>query len=146
MECNQPCSCICMAQGFAIVGTERFYKVSLEHPSLIGKQILSLSRPSPLIWGVNFFFTFVAVILLHLFIIFRVGLPAYLSNHNPFPREHIFGGINKFPSLMFWCIVIHHRRPQGPTLFRRVRWDFTCVQCDVCTDTGPPVLSPIRED
>ena len=34
-------------------------------------------------------FTFVAVFLLHL-IIFGVGLPAYLSNHNPFSREHIF--------------------------------------------------------
>ena len=77
---------------------------------------------------------------------FGVGLPAYLSNHNPFSREHIFVGFNEFPSLVYWCTVIHHHRPQGPTLFRRVRWDFTCVQCYVCTYTGPPVLSPIRED
>ena len=41
-----------------------------------------------------------AVFLLHLFIIFGVGLPAYLSNHNPFSREHIFVGFNEFPSLM----------------------------------------------
>ena len=57
-----------------------------------------------------------------------------------------FLSLNKFPSLVCWCIVIHHHRPQGPTLLRRVRWDFTCVQCDVCTDTGPPVLCPIPED
>ena len=77
---------------------------------------------------------------------FGVCLPAYLSNHNPFSREHIFVGFNEFPSLVYWCTVIHHHRPQGPTLFRRVRWDFTCVQCNVFTDTRPPVLSPIRED
>ena len=114
---------------------------ALNHKS----NLLSLSQRSPLnLWGQ--YFTFVAVFLLHLFIIFGVGLPAYLSNHNPFSREHIFEGFNEFPSLVNWCTVIHHHRPQGPTLFRRVRWDFTCVQCSVCTDTGPPVLSPIRED
>ena len=44
--------------------------------------------------------------------------------------------------------LIHHHRPQGPTstLFRRVRWDFTCVKCNICTATGSPVLSPIQED
>ena len=52
---------------------------------------------------------------------FGVGLPAYLSNHNLFLREHIFVGFNKFPSLVYWCTIIHHHRPQGPTLFRRVR-------------------------
>ena len=61
-----------------------------------------------------------------------------LSNHNPFLCEHIFEGFNKFPSLVYQCTVIHH-----PILFRRVRWNFTCVQCDVCIYTGPPVLSPI---
>ena len=50
--------------------------------------------------------------------------------------------VSKFPSLVFWYTVIHHHRPQGPTLFLRVRWDFTCVQCNVCKDTGP-VLCPI---
>ena len=78
---------------------------------------LSLSQRSPLIFRVDFF-TIVAVFLLHLFfIIFGVGLPAYLSNHNPFSREHIFVGFNEFPSLVHWCAVIHHDRPQGPTLF-----------------------------
>ena len=89
---------------------------------------------------------FVAVFLLHLFIIFGVGLPAYLGNHNPFSWEHIFVGFKKFPSLVCWCTVIHHQRPQGPYLFWSVSWDFSGVQCDVCTDTGSPVLSPIRED
>ena len=87
---------------------------------------------------------FVAVFLLHLFIIFGVGLPAYLSNHNPFSREHIFVGFKEFFSLVCLCIVIHHRQPHGPTLFRRVKLDFMCVLCDVCTDTGPPVTKLIK--
>ena len=70
---------------------------------------------------------------------FGVGLPAYLSYHNLFLREHISVGFNEFPSLLCWDIVIHHHRPQGPSLFWRVKWD-------VCTDTVPPVLIPIRED
>ena len=43
-----------------------------------------LSQRSPLICGVNY--NFVVVFLLF----FGVGLNAYLSNHNPFSREHIF--------------------------------------------------------
>ena len=65
-------------------------------------------------------------------IIFLVGLHAYFSNHCPFLREHIFTGYNEFPSLVCWCTVIHHHRPQEPLLFRRERWDFTCVQSYVC--------------
>ena len=42
------------------------------------------------LWGQ--FIMFVAVFLL--FIIFGVGLSAYLSNHNPVSREHIFVGFN----------------------------------------------------
>ena len=91
-------------------------------------------------------FPFVAVFLLHLFVILGVGLPAYLSNHNLFSREHIIVGFNEFPSLVYGCIVIHHHQPQGSILFQRVRWDFTVfVQCDVCTDMGPPVIAPIQE-
>ena len=41
--------------------------------------------------------------------------------------EHKFVGFNEFTALVCWCTVIHHYRPQEPTLFRRVRWDFTCV-------------------
>ena len=113
--------------------------------SLLVDWSLSLSQRSSFICGVNFLrlWSFFYSIF---FIILRVGLPAYLSNHNPFLREHIFVGFNEFPSLVYWCTIILHHRPQGPTLFRRVRWEFTCVQCDVCTDTGPPVLSPIREE
>ena len=73
----------------------------------------------------------VTVFLLHFITFFGVGLPAYLINNNPFSKEHIFVGFNEFPSLVCWCIVIHYHRPQGPTLFQRVRWDFTCVQSDV---------------
>ena len=75
-----------------------------------------------------------------------VGFPAYFSNHSPFSKEYNFVGFNECPSLVCWCTGIHHHRSQGPTLFRRVRWDFTCVQCYVSTDTGPHVLGPIRED
>ncbi|XP_078336277.1 citron Rho-interacting kinase-like isoform X1 [Crassostrea virginica] len=35
LKTQEPCSCICLAEDFAIVGTEKFYKFSLEHPSLI---------------------------------------------------------------------------------------------------------------
>ena len=94
------------------------------------------------LYFVGLIFTFVAIFPLNLFVIFGVGLPSYLSNHNPFSREHFFVCFNEFPSIVCRCIVIHHHRPQGPTLFQRERWDFTCVQCDVCTDTGPLVLSP----
>ena len=94
--------------------------------------ILSLSLLSPLICGVNFYVC--GRFSTPLFkIIFRVGLPAYLRNHNPFPREHIFVGFNEFPFLVCWCIVIHHHQPQGPTLLQN-SWDFTCLQCDVCTE------------
>ena len=104
---------------------------------------LSLSLCFPLLFcGV---ITSTAVFLLHFNHIFGVGLPTYFSSHSPFSREHIFVGFNEFPSLVYCCIVIHHHRPQMPTLFR-VRWDFRCVQCNVCIYTGPPVLSPIWED
>jgi len=32
---SEPCSCVCIAENYAIVGTERFYKISLEHPSML---------------------------------------------------------------------------------------------------------------
>ena len=107
---------------------------------------LSLTLRSSLICGV---ITFVVVFLLHfyhIFFFFGVDCPDYSSNHSLFSREHIFVDFNKFPSLLCWCTVIHHHQTQGATLFRRVRSDFTCVQCSVCICTGPPVLSPIRED
>ena len=34
---DQPCSCVCMAENIAIVATEKFYKISLEHPAMIGE-------------------------------------------------------------------------------------------------------------
>ena len=37
-----------------------------------------------------------------------------------------FLGINQCPSLLCWCIVIHHHWPQGTTIFRTVRLNFTC--------------------
>ena len=43
-----------------------------------------------------------------------------------FEGAHLLG-FNEFPSLECWGSVIHHHRSQWPTLFRRVRWDFTCV-------------------
>ena len=73
--------------------------------------IISLFQCSPLYFA-GYFFTSMAVFLLHLFIIFvGVGLPAYFSNHSPFLREHNFVGFNEFPSLMCWCssIITSHR-------------------------------------
>ncbi|XP_025090318.1 citron Rho-interacting kinase-like isoform X2 [Pomacea canaliculata] len=35
MASSQPCSCVCIADSFALVGTERFYRISLEHPSML---------------------------------------------------------------------------------------------------------------
>ncbi|XP_059174276.1 citron Rho-interacting kinase-like isoform X6 [Physella acuta] len=32
---SEPCSCVCLADNYAIVGTERFYKINIEHPSLL---------------------------------------------------------------------------------------------------------------
>ena len=72
---------------------------------------------SVLFWRYKFLWPFSNSTLLFLF---GVGLPAYCSNHSPLSREHIFVGFNEFPSLVYWCTVIHHHRP---TLFRRVRWD-----------------------
>ena len=60
-----------------------------------------------------------------------LGLPAYFSNHSPFLSEVLTG-------FLLSCSVIHHHRPQRPTLIKRVRWYFTCVQCNECTYTGPP--------
>ncbi|XP_062613550.1 citron Rho-interacting kinase-like, partial [Saccostrea cucullata] len=34
LKTQEPCSCICLADDFAIVGTEKFYKFTLDHPSL----------------------------------------------------------------------------------------------------------------
>ena len=39
-----------------------------------------------------------------IFFIIIISLPAYLSNHNPFSREHIFESFNKFPFLVCYCI------------------------------------------
>ena len=77
---------------------------------------------------------FVGLILLRLWLFFYSIFLSFLEQVSPhtlatticFSREHIFVG---FPSLKYWCTVIHHHRPQGPALFRRVRWDFMCVQC-----------------
>ena len=46
---------------------------------------------------------------------FEAGLPAYFSNHSPFLRELNFVGL-------WWCTVIHHHRPQGPTQGCSVLW------------------------
>ena len=112
--------------------------------SLPWKYDLSLSLCVPLFILWEYVLMSVTVFPLHLFYNFleSFGLPAYFSNHNLFSREHIFVGLNKFPSL-----VQCHLSPVATGAFSfSKRWDFTCVQCDVCTDTGPTVLSPIRVD
>lgn len=36
LSIDEPCSCVCMADSFAIVGTDRFYKINFDHPTLTG--------------------------------------------------------------------------------------------------------------
>ncbi|CAG2238071.1 CIT [Mytilus edulis] len=31
---NEPCSCVCLSNEFAIVGTDKFYRLSLDHPNI----------------------------------------------------------------------------------------------------------------
>ena len=95
--------------------------------------VISFFQRSPLFAGLRLWL-FSFSISYHIFL---VDLPAYFRNHSPLLREHIFVGFNKFPSVVCWCTVIHHHWPHGLTLLRRVRWDFKCVQCNMCTDTGP---------
>ena len=78
--------------------------------------------------------------------IFGSRFPCILQQPQSFSAKHIFVGFNEFTSFVCWCTVIHHHQPHGSILFLKVRWDFTCVQGDVCIYTVPPVLSPIRED
>ena len=71
-----------------------------------------------------------------------VGLLAYFSNHSPFSREHNFIGLNELSSLVCWCTVIHHHRPQGTTLFQRVRWDFMSSVCsEMCAHSQDLLFS-----
>ena len=60
---------------------------------------------------------------------FWVGFPAYFSSHSSFSMEHNCLGFNEFSFIVYWWIVMAHPRPQGLSLFRIVRWDFT--QCNV---------------
>ena len=75
-----------------------------------------------------YFFVYVSgrFFLLHLFIIFGVGLHAYF-NHSLFLTEHIFVGFNEFPSPVCWCTVIHHHRP---SFFSKSKMGFyVCAAC-----------------
>jgi len=40
---DEPCSCICLADSFVIVGTDKFYKINLDHPTMTGMLLLFLS-------------------------------------------------------------------------------------------------------
>ena len=70
------------------------------------------------------------------FLLFWVGLQMYFRNYSPFSREHI---LKVFTGFLLLCVVAlsfifsGHR---GLFFFQRMRWDFTCVQCNVCTETG----------
>ncbi|KAL3857416.1 hypothetical protein ACJMK2_012090 [Sinanodonta woodiana] len=35
LSTSEPCSCICIAENFALVGTDKFYQINLEHPALL---------------------------------------------------------------------------------------------------------------
>ena len=103
----------------------------LNPPADKKRSVFSLSASPFILWG--YLFKSVSVFLLHLFIIFFflwVGLPEFFSNNSPFSTEHTFVSFNELNSLVCWCTVIQHHRPQGATLFRRVRRKFTRI-CSV---------------
>ena len=64
---------------------------------------------------------------------FGVGLPAYLAIKVHFWGSLFFVGFIKFTSLVCWCTATEAYS------FWRAKWDFTCVQYNVCLDMGPPV-------
>ena len=64
----------------------------------LGKTETCILSALPFICGV--IIMSIAVFLLHFHHIYWVGLPAYLSNHSLFWREHIFVGCNEFPALI----------------------------------------------
>ena len=69
--------------------------------------------------------------LFHLYIPIGVSLPAYLNNHNLFSRyAHFLKVLTSFlmSSLMCWCIVIYHHRPQGPTLSKSKMEFYVCAE------------------
>jgi hypothetical protein len=33
---SEPCSCVCLANDFAVIGTDKFYRLTLEHPNITG--------------------------------------------------------------------------------------------------------------
>ncbi|WAR01902.1 CTRO-like protein, partial [Mya arenaria] len=52
----EPCSCVIVVEGFAIVGTDRFYKINLDHPSLLEFGVYvdnkgRRSRPADMKWS-----------------------------------------------------------------------------------------------
>ena len=85
---------------------------------------------------------FVAIFLLYLFfIIFGVGLPAYLINRNPFLREHIFVGFNEFPFLVrsfYTCSPAGRFKPfiQECAGMPCVQSACGCVLAGVCDGVG----------
>ena len=74
---------------------------------------LSLSQCFPLIYGDDF------LRLWSFFYHFWSRSP-HIPQQAQFSREHIFVGFKNFPSLVCCCTDIHHHRPQGPTLYRRM--------------------------
>ena len=119
------CVCVCMP--------EQIEAVNCKYDKLQHK-FISFSFGDPLYFRGQI--TSVAVFLFH--------IPHTSETAVSFQGSKFLQVFNEFPSLICWCAVIHNHRPQGPTLFQGVRSDF--VQCNVCTDTGPPILSSIRED
>ena len=61
--------------------------------------------------------------------------PCILQQPKSCFRGSTFLGFNEFPSFgALSSIIIGHR---GLLFFWRLSWDCTCVQCDVCTYSGP---------
>ena len=76
--------------------TYRFIHLSILCPFHIYPFIgLCLSQRSPVICGVMRLRLSLFFFLLYLFIIFGLGLPAYICNHNPFLRESVYKFIHQ---------------------------------------------------
>ena len=67
-----------------------------------------------------------------------------ISNHSPFLREHIFVGLNKFPSRVLVHCHLSSATTGAYSLFKE-RWDFSSVQCNVsCFKSHPRRLDNIQ--
>ena len=100
---------------FVHPSTYRFIHLSILCPFHIYPFIgLCLSQRSPVICGVMRLRLSLFFFLLYLFIIFGLGLPAYICNHNPFLRESVYKFIHQ------WDIDPHRYISINPHIYSQI--------------------------